>query len=84
MTYSLEILRPAQKALSKVSPSHRERIISAISGLSHDPRPVGYIKLSGRDGYRIRVGDYRVIYEIEENRLKVLVIALGHRRDIYR
>jgi mRNA interferase RelE/StbE len=84
MSYSLEILRSAQKALGKISPPHRQRIIAAIRDLADNPRPVGYIKLSGREAYRIRIGDYRVIYEIEESRLEVLVVALGHRRNIYR
>ncbi|WP_460694625.1 type II toxin-antitoxin system RelE family toxin [Mucilaginibacter puniceus] len=51
--------------------------------LSSDPRPNGYRKLKGRDGYRIRVGNYRVIYEIFDNILTVDIITLGHRKDIY-
>jgi mRNA interferase RelE/StbE len=51
--------------------------------LGKNPRPVGYKKLKGRDGYRIRVANYRIIYEIIDQQLIVEVIALGHRKDIY-
>jgi mRNA interferase RelE/StbE len=54
-----------------------------IALLAEDPRPPGARKLQGRDGLRVRVGDYRVIYLVEDNVLRVLVIAVGHRREIY-
>ena len=58
-------------------------ILSAIGSLSENPRPQGYRKLKGRKGYRIRVGDYRVIYEILDDILLIDVIDLGHRKEIY-
>ena len=58
-------------------------ILAAIAALAHNPRPNGYIKLKGRNGYRIRVGDYRVIYEIFDAVLLVDVVEVGDRKDIY-
>ena len=84
MNYSVEILRSAQRRLAKIDRESRSRIISAIRDLAHDPHPRGSKKLSGRAAWRVRAGDYRVIYEIHDDRLVVLVVAIGHRRDIYR
>jgi mRNA interferase RelE/StbE len=81
--YQLVIDRFAQKQLEKIPPPHFNRIVKAINGLGSDPRPPGYKKLSGRPGYRIRIGDYRVIYTIEDKVLSVFVIDIGHRKDIY-
>jgi mRNA interferase RelE/StbE len=58
-------------------------ILKAIEGLEVNARPAGYIKLKGRDGYRIRSGNYRIIYDIIDNELIVDIIKLGHRKDIY-
>lgn len=84
MSYTLEILRTAQKQLSRIEQSDRLRIIAAIRQLAGEPRPAGGKKLSGRPAWRIRVGDYRVIYEISDGRLLILVIEIGHRKDVYR
>lgn len=84
MTYTLEILRTAQKQLAKIASQERVRIVSAIRNLAEDPRPDGAMKLTGRPAWRIRIGAYRVIYEIQDNQLRVLVIEVGHRREIYR
>jgi mRNA interferase RelE/StbE len=66
-------------------PSHDlKRILEKINLLAEDPRPPGSSKLSGKDYYRIRQGDYRIVYEIVENRLVVVVIKIGHRREVYR
>jgi mRNA interferase RelE/StbE len=63
----------------------RQRIVAAISALSGDPRPQGCEKLSGRnDQYRVRIGDYRIVYAIEDGRLVVYVVKVGHRREVYR
>ena len=83
MTYTIEILRSAQKALSKIDRQDQNRIISAINTLSGTPRPDGCTKLSGRPAWRIRIGRYRVIYEIQDEKLVVLIIHIGHRRDVY-
>jgi mRNA interferase RelE/StbE len=84
LRYELFIERRAQKQLAKIPEPDRGRIVAAVEGLAEEPRPLGVKKLTGREAWRIRVGDYRIIYEIHDKNLMVLVIALGHRRDIYR
>lgn len=84
MTYTVRILRSAQKQLAAIQRRDRDRINAAIRDLSANPRPPGSKKLSGRPAWRIRVGSYRVIYEISDDRLLVLVVAVGHRREVYR
>jgi mRNA interferase RelE/StbE len=84
VTYRVEILRSAQKQLAKINPQDQARIIAAVRALADNPRPPGCKKLSGRPAWRIRSGQYRVIYEIHEGRLLVLVVAVGHRREVYR
>ena len=84
MIYQLLIEKSAQNPLSKIPSSHQDRIINGISKLSAQPRPAGVKKLSGREAWRIRIGSYRVIYEINDDKLTVLVVTLGHRKDIYR
>lgn len=84
MTYQVLIERSAAKSLERISSPHRERLTEAIRGLSSNPRPAGAIKLSGRDAWRVRVGAYRVIYEISDKNLRVLVVVVGARQDVYR
>lgn len=84
MKYAVEILRTAQKQLAQLDRQAQSRIIESIRQLGIDPRPSGCKKLSGRSGWRIRIGAYRVLYEIHDDRLIVLVVAAGHRRDVYR
>jgi len=60
------------------------RILTRLTGLETNPRPADVKKLKGRDARRIRVGDYRVIYEIQDRVLQIIVITLGHRREVYR
>lgn len=84
MTYSVFIQKSAQKALSRIPVREQNRIIEAIRALAGEPRPLGSKKLSGRDAWRIRIGDYRVIYEIQDRQLIVLIVAIGHRKEIYR
>ena len=84
MTYEILIEKPAQRVLARISQPHQDRIIRAIETLRTHPRPQGAEKLSGRDAWRIRVGNYRVIYEINDGESIVLVVTLGHRREVYR
>lgn len=84
MSYDLLILRAAQKELADLPPSEFTKIESSIRMLSSTPRPRGSRKLIGRDGWRIRVGKYRVIYEIDDTARTVTVLHVGHRRDVYR
>ncbi len=81
--YSITITKTAQKQLDKLTDSMADPIIEAIQNLSHIPRPQGCKKLKGRDGYRIRKGNYRIIYDIYDHILIIDVIAVGHRKDIY-
>ncbi|WP_461784492.1 type II toxin-antitoxin system RelE family toxin [Prosthecobacter sp.] len=82
--YNVKILKRARKALNALPVQFQERVTAAISGLAADPRPPGCLRMSGVNSWRIRVGDYRVIYDIEDAVLTVLVIDLGHRREVYR
>ncbi|MGI4790822.1 MAG: type II toxin-antitoxin system RelE family toxin [Janthinobacterium lividum] len=84
MTYVLVILRRAQKELEDLQNADYERVRDAIAGLAEDPRPPGCIKLTGREGWRIRIGNYRVIYDINDSQLVVTVVQVDNRRDIYR
>jgi mRNA interferase RelE/StbE len=84
MIYAVEILRSAQKQLAKIDPQTQERIIDSIRALADNPRPSGCKKLSGRPAWRIRVGDYRVIYEINDRKLVIVVVTFGNRKDVYR
>jgi mRNA interferase RelE/StbE len=84
VSYQVEMLSRAQKALARLPQQDYERVRDAIGALTEDPRPAGCRKLAGRDGWRIRIGQYRVIYEIENAIRVVTVLDVGHRRDIYR
>lgn len=81
--YKISLTTTAQKQLDKLPDNIALPIIEAIKNLSNNPRPNGCKKLKGRNGYRIRKGDYRIIYDIFDRELLVDVIALGHRREIY-
>lgn len=84
VNYRIEFVKQAAKQFKKLSTQDRQRLKPKIDALAIDPRPSGVVKLSGDDLYRIRVGDYRIIYSIQDNRLLVLVVKIGHRRDVYR
>ncbi len=81
--YKVRIERKAQKRLDKIHSPYYSKIRTAILDLGNNPRPKGCKKLKGRKAYRIRVADYRIIYEIIDDVLLVDVIDLGHRKDIY-
>jgi mRNA interferase RelE/StbE len=84
VTYTVTLERTAAKQLARIHPTHAARLWAAITLLAKDPRPPGAIQLKGDCAWRIRVGDYRIIYDIDDDRLVVLVLATGHRREIYR
>ncbi len=84
MKYQIFILRRAQKELGSLPLSDYERLKQAILKLAENPRPAGYKKLVGREGWRIRVGNYRIIYEIDDREKKILILHIGHRKDVYR
>lgn len=84
MNYSVVITRRAQRELERLPRDAFERVRDAIRALGVDPRPAGCTKLTDRDGLRIRVGDYRVIYETDDAARCVTIIHVGNRRDVYR
>jgi mRNA interferase RelE/StbE len=82
--YTILLTKKAQKQLDKLTNNIADPIIDAIGSLENESRPNGSIKLKGRESYRIRVGNYRIIYEIQDEELIIDVIALGHRKDVYK
>jgi mRNA interferase RelE/StbE len=84
VTYSVSIKQSAAKALAKVEREDRLRIIDAIDQLATNPAAGGVLKGEYAGLRRIRVGNYRVVYEVQDQRLLVLVIRIGHRREVYR
>ncbi len=70
--YQVVVEKQAQKQLAKISPPDYNKIVTVLKELATNPRPFGYKKLKGRPGYRIRVGDYRIIYQVKDNVLTVL------------
>lgn len=83
--YSVSIKRSAVKEIEAIpQKKERQRIMRRIGQLADDPRPAASKKLSGRDRYRIRQGIYRILYGIEGKELVVMVVKVGHRKDIYR
>jgi mRNA interferase RelE/StbE len=81
--YLVIITRTVQKALSKLPNKIASKLESAMLKLEDNPRPPGCKKLKGREAYRIREGDYRIIYEIEDKVLRVIIVDVGNRKDIY-
>jgi mRNA interferase RelE/StbE len=84
MRYTVIIPRFVQKQLDRLPNDILERVLRRLTGLETQPRPPDVKKLKGRDAWRIRVGDYRVIYEIPDRALQVILVSVGHRREVYR
>jgi mRNA interferase RelE/StbE len=85
VTYAVTLSPAAVRQLRKVDASARRRIEAAIELLADDPRPPAATRLVGGAGeWRVRTGDYRIVYEIHDGQLLVLVLAVGHRREVYR
>ena len=74
----------AVKEIEVLPQRDRRRIVGRIQGLSSDPRPPGCEKLSGQDKYRVRKGVYRVVYSVDDEELSILVVKIGHRKEVYR
>lgn len=83
-TYEVEQLPRAERDLRRLDPRIRRRVLARIVALGGEPRPSGYANLQGRPGYRVRVGDYRIVYEVDDEQQTVTVLRIGHRRDVYR
>jgi len=84
MRYSVFILRRAQKEMAALPLEVYPRVRDAKRDLADDPRPPGVRKRAGRDGWRLRVCDYRVIYDVDDESRRITVLHIGHRRDVYR
>ena len=84
MSYDILILKRTQKALAKLPQQDYQRVIDAINSLAFNPRPSGCKKMKGFPTWLIRVGVYRVIYEISDKKLIITVVDVGHRQEIYR
>jgi len=83
--YSVEIARRAIKSIAKLPRKEQQRVRAAIELLADEPRPPACVALPGEDSaYRVRVGDYRIVYEVIDTRLVIQVVRVGHRRDVYR
>ena len=83
--YRVDLTRTAAKQLDELPGRDRRRVVAKIDALAQDPRPHGVEKLAGEEAaYRVRVGDYRIVYEIHDDVLRVIVIRIGHRREVYR
>ena len=84
-SYRIEVSATAEKQIRKLTARDQVRVLRAIQHLGFDPHPLGCRKLQGYDDvFRIRVGSYRVIYSVESGRLIVIILKVGHRRDVYR
>ena len=82
--YRLLIKPSAAKELEALPAKDRKRIAAKLQQLASDPRPPGTEKLSGQEKYRLRQGDYRVVYLVDDSESAVLIVKIGHRRDVYR
>lgn len=83
-SYSLLVKRSAERELRKVPRADLQRITQRIKDLAAIPRPSGSEKLAGQDSYRIRQGDYRIVYTVDDNQRLIEIIKIGHRREVYR
>ena len=84
MPYQIVIKRSAEKELNALPSALRNRIANRLLTLEDNPRPVGIKKLQGEESYRLRIGDYRVLLTIDDQRQQVVIYAIGHRREVYR
>ena len=84
MSYEVHIARSAEKDMDRLSTTLHARLSRRILSLEENPRPRGVKKLSGREEYRLRVGDYRILYLIDDNNRIITIRAVGHRREVYR
>jgi mRNA interferase RelE/StbE len=81
--YQVVLEHQAIKQLARISDPDQKKIVAALRALETNPRPYGYKKLKGREGYRVRAGDYRIIYNITDHVLTVFVLTIGNRKNVY-
>lgn len=84
MKFQVILPRSVQKQLDRLADDVTRRILARLRELEDNPRPAGVKKLKGRTAWRVRVGDYRIIYEIHDRELQIIIITVGHRREVYR
>jgi mRNA interferase RelE/StbE len=84
MKWRVAVARSAEKELGKISTDNRVRVARSIRALEDNPFPAGVKRLKGREEFRIRVGDYRILYVVDHESQSVTISAIGHRRDVYR
>ena len=84
MAYKVRIEKQASKALEKLESGIQKRVVVVIRSLADNPRPPGSKKMKNRDSWRIRIGNYRVIYGINDEKSLIAVVKIGHRSDVYR
>jgi len=82
--YKIQIKPSAKKELGKLPKKELQKVVNKIRSLSSNPRPTGCEKLSDEEKYRIRQGNYRIVYSIEDKQLIVIVVKIGHRKDVYK
>ena len=82
--YNIEIKKSAAKEIGKLPKQELKRVVEKIKLLAEDPRPEGCKKLSGDEKYRLRIGNYRILYRIEDDLLIIYVVKVGHRKEIYK
>ena len=83
-SFEVRFRQSVARDLRRVPKRHVERILKRVQALASDPRPPGHEKLSAQERYRVRQGDYRILYEIVDAERVVIVVRIGHRRDVYR
>lgn len=83
-SYRLEVKRSASKEIADLPKADCQRVVAKVQALATEPRPQGCEKLSGAEKYRLRQGDYRILYEIDDSTKTVTVIKVGNRKDVYR
>lgn len=83
-SYSLVVKKSAERELRSLPKADLRRVTDRILDLAQDPRPPGHEKLSGQEHYRIRQGDYRVVYAIDDDHRVITIVKIGHRREVYR
>ncbi len=84
MRYEVYLKKSAEKELDGLTAKTHDRVVKKLVSLSANPRPAGAKKLHGREGYRLRVGDHRILYEVDDNERRVEVFSIAHRREVYR
>jgi mRNA interferase RelE/StbE len=84
MSYTVTIKRSAEKELKALPPQIYNRVAARLLTLEENPRPSGVKKLQGEDSYRLRIGDYRILFTINDSSQQIVIYAIGHRREVYR